>query len=156
MFCFILTPSSITKTDDARDGEKSVSDQEQRYANCMNTLAELSKEFEAIDAQNQKTVNEYKAKLQEREEEASVKSKEFSQFKRKVTLEAINSRTGSSLPPKVVDQMDVTEQRKEAEVVAVRLENIKLRNRLKRDEQLLRQKVQFFFFKKIRVVSFIC
>jgi chromosome segregation ATPase len=36
--------------------------------------------------------------------------------------------------------LEATEQRKEVEVVIVRLENIKLRNKLKRNEQLLRQK----------------
>lgn len=39
-----------------------------------------------------------------------------------------------------MDQIEATESRKEQEVNAVRLEYIKLRNKLKRNEQLLRQK----------------
>jgi isoleucyl-tRNA synthetase len=39
-----------------------------------------------------------------------------------------------------VDQLEATDQRKEADLIEARLENIKLRNKLRRYEQLLRQK----------------
>ncbi|KAI8917440.1 hypothetical protein BC831DRAFT_554130, partial [Entophlyctis helioformis] len=107
------------RSDDTRDGEKSVSDQEQRYANCMSSLNELRAEYNSINVTNQKVVSEYKSKLEERVEEVTAKADEFWKYKR--TLES-------------------TERKKENEVVAVRLENIKLRNKLRRHEQLLRQK----------------
>ncbi|KAJ3226242.1 Coiled-coil domain-containing protein 96 [Clydaea vesicula] len=128
------------RTDEARDGEKSVTDQEKRYANCMSALLELGKEYEGNNSTNQANVNEYKLKLQERIDEAVSKSSEFTKFKRQTAIQAENSRTGKPIPVKLIDQLEGTEQRKEAEVVAVRLENIKLRNKLRRDEQLLRQK----------------
>ncbi|KAI8619521.1 hypothetical protein BC830DRAFT_1203630 [Chytriomyces sp. MP71] len=128
------------RTDDAHDGEKSVADQEQRYANCMTALAALRTEYESQNQSDAKIESEYKAKLEERSAEAREKSEEFIKFKRSVALAAENSRTGKNIPPKQVAQLEATDQRKDMEVVAVRLDHIKLRNKLKRHEQLLRQK----------------
>ncbi|KAI9208579.1 uncharacterized protein BJ171DRAFT_210604 [Polychytrium aggregatum] len=128
------------RSDDTRDTEKSVADQEQRYANCMASLVELRKEYENINTSNSRIVNDYKIKLEERLGEAEARANEFAGFKRSTALSSENSRTGKSIPIKVLDQLEATEQRKESEVVAVRLENIKLRNKLRRHEQLLRQK----------------
>jgi hypothetical protein len=89
-------------------------------------------------------VNEYKVRLEERIAEAREKSNEFIKFKRSVALGAENSRTGKPIPAKAVELLESTEQRKEMEVIAVRLDHIKLRNKLKRHEQLLRQKVIAF------------
>ncbi|KAJ3080006.1 Coiled-coil domain-containing protein 96 [Quaeritorhiza haematococci] len=128
------------RSEDNRDGEKSVTDQTQRYANCMAALDDLHAQNALNNTTNAKVVQDYKLKLQERVEEATLKAAEFAKYKRTIALSAENSRTGKPLPVKTVDQLEGTEQRKEAEVAAVRLENIKLRNKLKRHEQLLRQK----------------
>ncbi|KAJ3012165.1 UNVERIFIED_CONTAM: Coiled-coil domain-containing protein 96 [Siphonaria sp. JEL0065] len=128
------------RTDETHDGEKSVADQEQRYANCMTALTSLRTEYESLNSSNQKIVNEYKVKLEEHTAEAFEKSEEFIKFKRSIALSAENSRTGKPIPPKQFAQLEATDQRKEMEVVAVRLDHIKLRNKLKRHEQLLRQK----------------
>jgi len=128
------------RTDEARDGEKSVTDQEKRYLGCMKGLSDLANQYLLINSINEKNVTELNVKLQEKIDEASTRTLEFTKFKRTAALAAENSRTGKPIPIKVIDQLEATEQRKEAEVVAVRLENIKLRNKLKRDELLLRQK----------------
>lgn len=66
---------------------------------------------------------------------------EFKAYKRGVAMAAENSRTGKGIPVKMLEGLEANEDRKEAELWDVRLENIKLRNRLKRSESLLRQKV---------------
>lgn len=106
----------------------------------MQGLEELGKQYLHINSANERNVADFNIKLQERIDEAQTRAQEFSKYKRSVALSAENSRTGKPIPVKIVDQLEGTEQRKEAEVVAVRLENIKLRNKLKRDETLLRQK----------------
>ena len=50
-------------------------------------------------------------------------------YKRDVALGAVNSRTGKSLTLKDIEFLESRESQKTAEVVAVRLENIKLKNR---------------------------
>lgn len=107
----------------------------------MSALQTLRTEYESINSSNQKIVNEYKLRLEERISEAHEKSTEFTKFKRSTALSAENSRTGKPIPAKLVETLEGTEQRKEMEVVSVRLDHIKLRNKLKRHEQLLRQKV---------------
>lgn len=107
----------------------------------MASLNELRAEFNLINSTNKKIVSESKANLEERLVEVSAKAEEFSKYKRQIALAAENSRTGKPLPVKIVNQLESTEQKKENDVILVRLENIKLRNKLRRHEQLLRQKV---------------
>ena len=107
----------------------------------MQALSTLHTEYENLSSSNQKIADEYKIKLEERISEAIPKASEFSKYKRSIALGAENSRTGKEIPVKVIDQLESTELRKEADVVSVRLDNIKLRNKLRRHEQLLRQKV---------------
>lgn len=107
----------------------------------MNSLTELKDEAEVAKVTNKKIISEYHVKLEEKLAEVNEKAEDFWKYKRTVALTAENSRTGKTLPEKVVEQLEATERKKENEVVAVRLENIKLRNKLRRQEQLLRQKV---------------
>ncbi|KAJ3118471.1 Coiled-coil domain-containing protein 96 [Nowakowskiella sp. JEL0407] len=128
------------RTEDSRDTEKSVSDQSQRYQNCLSSLQSLSQTYATLKQSNLSTLQEYKSKLLEKQAEVNEKSLEFIKYKRQIALSAENSRSGKSIPKKVVEGLELLEARKESEVVSVRLENIKLRNKLKRHEMLLRQK----------------
>jgi hypothetical protein len=106
----------------------------------MNILLELSTEYENLNVNNQRIVNDYKVKLQEKKDDATEKADEFTKYKRLITTQAENTKSGKPLPPKTVATLEATEVRKEAEVIAVRLENIKLRNKLKREELMLKRK----------------
>ena len=113
----------------------------------MNNLAELYDEAEFVKVTNKKITSDYQQKLEERLAEVNVTAEAFWKYKKSVALSAENSRTGKTLPERVVEQLEATERKKENEVVGVRLENIKLRNKLRRQEQLLRQKVSSIKFK---------
>ncbi|KAJ3243853.1 Coiled-coil domain-containing protein 96, partial [Borealophlyctis nickersoniae] len=128
------------RTDETRDTEKSVTDQTLRYSTLMSHLSDLHTTHTTLHTTNTKTLTEYRSRLHDRLSEATAKHAEFRAFKRSVALGAENSRTGKPLPKKVVEALEATEERKEGEVVSVRLENIKLRNKLRRHEALLRQK----------------
>jgi hypothetical protein len=106
----------------------------------MNSLNELRVEFQVCNVNNKKITEEYQGKLNEKMVEVNEKSEHFWKYKRSIALQAENSRTGKTLPLKVIEQLESTERKKENEVITVRLENIKLRNKLRRHEQLLRQK----------------
>ncbi|KAI9184551.1 Katanin p60 ATPase-containing subunit A1 [Blastocladiella emersonii ATCC 22665] len=124
----------------ATESDKSVTDQDQRYANIMTSLRQLREEYDVMERSNAQLADEYKAKLQEKKHEIADKTEEFRKFKRQVAVSAENSRTGKPIPLKVIEQMEALEAKKEQDVAGVRLENIKLRNKLKRHEQTLRQK----------------
>ncbi|KAJ3383388.1 Coiled-coil domain-containing protein 96 [Entophlyctis sp. JEL0112] len=125
---------------DSHDAEKSVADQHQRYANCIASLMQLRTESDALTSTNSKIANEFKVKLEAHTQDAQERGEEFIAYKRSIALAAENSRTGKPIPAKTVSQLEALDQRKDVEVVAVRLDHIKLRNKLKRHEILLRQK----------------
>lgn len=106
----------------------------------MGLLSDLREESNQTQLQNQKIIADYQQKLEEKLAEVDEKTEAFWAYKRTVALKAENSRTGKKLPEKLLDQLEATERRKEKEVIAVRLENIKLKNKLRRHELLLRQK----------------
>ena len=55
-------------------------------------------------------------------------------------MKALNSRTGKVIPVKELEQLLLQEQKKEQDVVNIRLENIKLQNRLQKEENALKSK----------------
>lgn len=135
------------QAEDNRDTDKSAADQEARYTSCMTQIQAIRSEYDALHSNNEKIVVDLKAKLEEKLLEASTKSDEFIAFRRETASGAENSRTGKTFTHSAIDQLEATEAKKVSEVIAVRLENIKLRNKLKRHEQLLRQKVCRFTMK---------
>ena len=101
---------------------------------------ELRTEYNSIQHANQTVDDEYKAKVAEKKVEAQLKAKEYFKFKRQIGLQSENSRTGKPIPRSVLDQLDALESRKDGELIEVRLENMRLKSRLKRQEQILKQK----------------
>nr|XP_039259301.1 coiled-coil domain-containing protein 96-like [Styela clava] len=129
------------KTEDNRqEVDRNVTDQEQRYMKYISNLEEL---------RNQETAEResYDEQIEEMKERKAVKQKlveqewnEYSNFKRSVALASVNSRSGRPLTQKEFEIYEINEVKKEAEVSQVRLENIKLRNRLRKRELQLKQK----------------
>ena len=98
-----------------------------------------------MNQSNLKVVEELLVKLAEKKTEVVGKEEEFKTFKHSISLNAAHSRTGKPFLPKDIEQLEALEERKELEVTTVRLENLRLKSRLKRQEQLLRQKVWMVF-----------
>ena len=130
------------KADETRDTDKSGLDQEIRYSSFMNQINELRSESDQSQLNTEKQISDMQVKLEVKMQEIKKKSKEFVEYRKSIAVDAENSRTGKALPQKVIEQMEALEEKKESEVISVRLENIKLRNKLKRHEQMLRQKVK--------------
>ncbi|KAK3705171.1 hypothetical protein QZH41_013975, partial [Actinostola sp. cb2023] len=120
--------------------EKSVTDQEQRYLKYMSNLEELQNE-EKRERENYKIqIEDLKSKCHEKEQTVEDSSAQFTKFKLEVAKQAINSRSGKPISPMDIEQYQSQEVKKELEVTGVRLENIKLRNRLKKREMQLKAK----------------
>lgn len=129
------------KTDDrGQEIEKNVTDQEQRYLKYISNLEEL----QAAEAQQASSIEiqleELKSRCQEKQENVEETSDALMNFKYEVAKTAINSRSGKPLTSKDVEQYQTLEAKKELEVIAVRLEYIKLKNRLKKREIQLKAK----------------
>lgn len=64
------------------------------------------------------------------------------EFKREIAKAAENSRTGKRIPPSIIKQFEITESKKEQELMRVRLRHLTLRAQLRKLEQALRKKEQ--------------
>lgn len=120
--------------------EKNVTDQEQRYLKYMSNLEELQNEDRRERDNFKDQIEDLKEKCQEKQEIVNKVSDEFMLFKMDVAKQSINSRSGKAIPPKDLEQYQMSELKKEQEVMQVRLENIKLKNRLKKREMQLKAK----------------
>jgi hypothetical protein len=65
---------------------------------------------------------------------------EFYKFKHDQATAAVNTRSGKPLLEKEIEMYEAQEAKKVQEVITVRLENIKLKNKLKKKEMQLKQK----------------
>ncbi|XP_071962592.1 cilia- and flagella-associated protein 184-like [Antedon mediterranea] len=129
------------KTDDQRqEMDKNVTDQEQRYLKYMSNLEELRKQEEEETKHLQDQEEDLSYKKDEKLELVEIETNQFAEFKKQTALNAINTRTGKPILPKDVEQYLMNEVKKEDEVKMVRLDNIKLKNRLKKREQQLKAK----------------
>ncbi|XP_059141708.1 coiled-coil domain-containing protein 96-like isoform X2 [Physella acuta] len=128
------------KPDERQDTDKNVADQEQRYLKYMAQLEDLRRQY-AIEKLNfQSQIEDLKEKCQEKKERVDTERRKFMEFKQHVALHAIFGRSGKPIPAKDIEQYIANEAKKEQEVVNVRLENIKIKNKLKKKEQQLKSK----------------
>ncbi|XP_041363600.1 coiled-coil domain-containing protein 96-like isoform X2 [Gigantopelta aegis] len=128
------------KADERQDYDKNLTDQEQRYLKYMAQLEDLRRQDMQQRDHYQIQIEDHKEKCEEKRARVDEEREKFMVFKQEVALSAINTRSGKPIPPKDTEQYLSNENKKELEVVNVRLENIKLKNKLKKKEQQLKSK----------------
>nr|CAB3228790.1 coiled-coil domain-containing protein 96 [Phallusia mammillata] len=129
------------KTEEARqEVDKNVTDQEQRYMKYMSNLEELRQQQAAEQEAYNEQLEELKARKMEKHGKVEDEWTRAIEFKKAVAVDSINSRSGRPIPAKDIEIYEQNERKKEAEVSQVRLENIKLKNRLRKQELQLKQK----------------
>ncbi|XP_069123860.1 cilia- and flagella-associated protein 184-like [Argopecten irradians] len=129
------------KADENRqDYDKNANDQDSKYVKYMAQLDELRKQ-DSLERDNYELqIEELKDKCEHKKEMVDEERKRFMEFKKHVALNSVSNRSGKPIPPKDIDQYLSNEMKKESEVVNVRLENIKLKNKLKKKEMQLKSK----------------
>ncbi|VEL34474.1 unnamed protein product [Protopolystoma xenopodis] len=115
-------------------------DFEQRYNRYITHLIELRKEYQALQISYKDQINELKQFCNLRQTEVDAIQNEFAAFKYNIAKKSLNSRTGRPLNLRDIENLQASEQRKEAAVVEVRLENIKLQNEVNKFESILKSK----------------
>ncbi|CAI9576941.1 unnamed protein product [Staurois parvus] len=123
--------------------EKHVSDQEQRYLKFLATMEEMRKKFKEDTVQHEQQIEELRVQCQEVVSQVDKEWATFQEQKKKIALYVVNRGAGkhaaSSFSQEAV-QLQAKEERKEKEVIQVRLENIKLKNQINHHESTLRSK----------------
>ncbi|XP_013385373.1 coiled-coil domain-containing protein 96 [Lingula anatina] len=130
------------KTDDSgkQETDKNVTDQEQRYLKYMANLDELRRQDSQLREEYRNQIEELKFQCQEHQSSVDEERERYMEFKKQVALNSINSRSGKPIPPRDIEHFLLQENKKESEVVNVRLENIKLKNKLRKKELQLKSK----------------
>ncbi|XP_055877742.1 coiled-coil domain-containing protein 96-like isoform X2 [Biomphalaria glabrata] len=128
------------KADEKPEYEKNMADQDQRYLKYMAQLEDLRRQYQQEKVNYNQQIEDLKEKCQERKEKVDMERRKFIEYKQDVAMHAIFGRSGKPIPPKDIEQYIASEAKKEQEVVNVRLENIKLKNKLKKKEQQLKSK----------------
>jgi len=131
---------TVKKSDEHKEVEKSVTDQEQRYFKCLAQVNELKDELSRLNLQYDKTAMEMKKRFEDKEKKAKEIKDAFIEFKREIFKGAENSRTGKPIQLAVIKSFDESESAKDSEVEKMRLANINRRNMLRKLEHTLKQK----------------
>lgn len=127
--------------DDARpEKEKAVSDQEQRYQKYMAIMEDLKWQHRLDSEAAQQQAEELRQQSQEKLGQLETEWSAFMALKRDVAVTALSRRLGKQAAAVEVEQIQAAEQRRQKELVTVRLENIKLKNKTRKFEATLRAK----------------
>uniref|UniRef100_A0A8C5M0D5 CCDC113/CCDC96 coiled-coil domain-containing protein n=1 Tax=Leptobrachium leishanense TaxID=445787 RepID=A0A8C5M0D5_9ANUR len=121
---------------------KHAPDQEQRYLKYLSTLEEMKKKYFSDSAFHQQQIEELRSQCQEVVSRVDQEWASFQAHKKVVALYGPHGGTkrASSTLVQELEQLQVKEERKEKEVIQVRLENIKLKNKIHYFEFILRSK----------------
>lgn len=129
------------KTEDSRqEVDRNVTDQEQRYSKYMSNLDDLRQQENGERESYNEQIEEMKERKAVKQGVVENEWDQYAAFRRSIALASVNSRSGRPLTLKEYEVYEINEVKKEQEVAQVRLENIKLRNRLRKRELQLKQK----------------
>ncbi|CAI9716854.1 Hypothetical predicted protein [Octopus vulgaris] len=126
------------KADDTHIEAKSTADQEERYLKLMAQIEDLQEQEAAEKDRHYQYIEDLKQKCSEKKEKVDSELRKLFDFKKAVAACAINSRTGQQIPKMDVEHYLQAEKKRQTEVSSIRLENIKLKNKLKKKEQQLK------------------
>ncbi|KAM4052358.1 cilia- and flagella-associated protein 184 [Anomaloglossus baeobatrachus] len=123
---------------------KHTSDQEQRYLKYLTSLEEMRRKYKEEAALHQEQVEELRSQCQEIVSRVDKEWTAFQEQKKKIALCSLSKQgAGKHAASSLIQEVDLLqsrEERKEKEVIQVRLENIKLKNHINRYESTLRSK----------------
>ncbi|KAG9479751.1 hypothetical protein GDO78_011665 [Eleutherodactylus coqui] len=123
---------------------KSAADQEQRYLKYLTTLEEMRNKYQEEAALHQQQIEDLSALCQEVVGKVNKEWTAFQEQKKKVALYSLSKRgAGKHAASSLIQEIELLqsrEDRKEKDVIQVRLENIKLKNQIRRYECTLRSK----------------
>jgi hypothetical protein len=134
------------KTDDQHHQplfDKSSQEQEQRYLKYLSTIENLRKQIDREKLDAEAELDDLKIKTDIREAAVDRERMLFVKMKKDTGIRSVSSQTGKVFAPKEVDFYLERERAKEREVISVRIENIKLKNQLKKKENELKAKEEF-------------
>ncbi|KAL2079462.1 hypothetical protein ACEWY4_025206 [Coilia grayii] len=123
-----------------RESNKAVSDQEQRFQKYIDIMEDLKNQHRRNAEQHQQQAEELREQVQKKLEQVEREWNAFMEQKHGVGVAVLSRRLGKQAAQAEIEQIQAAEQRREKELVAVRLENIKLKSMTRKFEAALRAK----------------
>ncbi|XP_031440656.1 coiled-coil domain-containing protein 96 [Clupea harengus] len=123
-----------------RERDKAVSDQEQRFVKYIDIMEDLKNQYRRDSELHQQQAEVMRQQMQVKLEQVEREWRVFMEQKNEVAVSVLRRRLGKQEAQAEVEQIQTAEQRRENELVAVRLENIKLKNKTRKFEAALRAK----------------
>lgn len=123
-----------------RERDKAISDQEQRYQKYIDIMEDLKNQYRRDSEIHQQQAEELRKQVQAKLEQVDREWLTFMEQKHAVAVTVLSRRLGKQAALAEVEQIQAAEQRRESELVAVRLENIRLKNKTNKLEAELRAK----------------
>ncbi|KAM9330354.1 cilia- and flagella-associated protein 184 [Gastrophryne carolinensis] len=123
--------------------EKPGDDKEQRYLKYLATLEEMKRKYREDATCRQHQIEQLKAQCEQVVSQVDKEWAAFQEQKKKTALYVVNRSGGKHAASSLtleIDQLQTREERKEKEVIQVRLENIKLKNQIHHYESTMRSK----------------
>lgn len=120
--------------------DKSSQEQEQRYIKYLSTIEGLRKQLERERWEAEKEMEDLKEKCELKQSWVNEDRVKFNKVKKEAAQKSVSIHTGKAPSNKELDMYMQRENAKELEVINVRLENIKLKNQLKKKEMELKAK----------------
>lgn len=120
--------------------DKSSQEQEQRYLKYLSTIEGLRKQLERERWEAEKEMEDLKEKCEMKQNWVNEDRIRFNKAKREAAQKSVSIYSGKTPSNKEIDSYMQRENQKELEVINVRLENIKLKNQLKKKEMELKAK----------------
>lgn len=127
-------------TSDSKKSDHEITVLEERYKRYMINLRELQEEEEDLKVMYSRQTEEAKRKCEEMVELVKKETEQFKEFKRETALKSFNTRTGKCFETEDIEHLLAKDAQKEADVAAMRLENITFKNKLQKAEENLRDK----------------
>ncbi len=120
--------------------DKASQEQEQRYLKYLATIEGLRRQLERERWEAEKEAEELKEKCEMKQAWVTEDRMKITKAKKEAAAASVYASTGKAPQNKEIEAHLAREAAKELEVIAVRLENIKLKNQLKKKEQELKAK----------------
>ncbi|KAI9012992.1 hypothetical protein BC832DRAFT_275680 [Gaertneriomyces semiglobifer] len=109
-----------------------------RYLSTLGQISNLLSHRAHLQSNHAVQQSEYLEKLSHLQADHAAKAAEYTDYRTQVGTTSVHSFTGKPLSATVIEDLTNTDAKKDDEVRSVRLENIRLRNSVRRNESLLK------------------
>ena len=132
----------IIRTKIGTAAEKSTEENvtEQKYKGALVNVNQVQQKMEELQATYHKWAKAYEENIVEKQERCKEIQDFFREFKREVAKGAELARNGKKIKQKVIDEWEENEQRRDELLQEVRIQNITLKNKLKKLEEKSKEK----------------